>query len=175
MSEYGVMTEPGTVRIERVLPGPIEQLWAYLTESEKRGTWLASGAMEPRVGGQVELHFRNSELSPHAEQPPEKYRDHACGHSILNRVTAWEPPRRLGYTWGGDSEVTFELTPRDADVLLVLTHRRLAGREQTLGVSAGWHAHLDILGDRLAGREPRPFWSTHARLEEEYARRLQLG
>lgn len=37
MSEYGVVTEPGTVRIQRVLPGPIERVWAYLTESEKRG------------------------------------------------------------------------------------------------------------------------------------------
>ena len=26
MSEYGSVTEPGTVRIERMLPGPIERL-----------------------------------------------------------------------------------------------------------------------------------------------------
>jgi uncharacterized protein YndB with AHSA1/START domain len=173
-SEYGVVTEPRTVQIQRVLPGPVERVWAHLTESEKRGTWLASGDLEPRVGGRVELHFNNSELSPR-EEPPENDRDDACGQSNPGRVTAWEPPRRLAYTWGGASEVTFELTPRDADVLLVLTHRRLAGREQMLSVSAGWHAHLDILGDRLAGREPRPFWSTHARLEAEYARRLKLA
>jgi uncharacterized protein YndB with AHSA1/START domain len=173
MSDYGVVTEPGTVRIQRVLPGPIERVWAYLTESEKRGTWLASGDMEPRVGGQVELRFRNSELSAHGESPPEKHREHACGGSQTDgRVTAWEPPQRLGYTWGGGSEVTFELTPREADVLLVLTHRRLGDRNEMLSVSAGWHAHLDILGDKLAGRETRPFWSTHARLEEEYAARI---
>jgi uncharacterized protein YndB with AHSA1/START domain len=172
MSEYGVVTEPGTVRIQRVLPGPVERVWAYLTESEKRGTWLASGAMEPRVDGQVQLHFRNSELSAHGEQPPEKYREHACGGSSGGQVTVWEPPRRLAYTWGGNSEVTSELTPREADVLLVLTHRRLAAGGEMLSVSAGWHAHLDILGDQLAEREPRPFWSTHARLEEEYAARI---
>ena len=175
MSEYGVVTEPGTVRIQRVLPGPIERVWAYLTESEKRGAWLASGNMEPRVGGQVDLHFRNSELSGHAEAPPEKYRDRACGGSSSGRVTAWEPPRRLAYRWSGDSEVTFELTPREADVLLVLTHRRLGGREEMLSVSAGWHAHLGILNDKLAGREPHPFWSTHARVERDYEQRLPAG
>ena len=33
MNEYGVLTEPGTVRIQRMLPGPIERVWAYLTNS----------------------------------------------------------------------------------------------------------------------------------------------
>ena len=37
MSEFGVVTEARTLRIRRVLPGPIERVWAYLTESEKRG------------------------------------------------------------------------------------------------------------------------------------------
>ena len=74
------------------------------------------------------------------------------------------------YTWGGDSDVTFELTPKDAGVLLVLTHRRLPSRDRMLSIAAGWHAHLGILSDRLAGREPRPFWSTHSKLEAEYER-----
>jgi uncharacterized protein YndB with AHSA1/START domain len=51
MSEYGVVTEAGTIRFERVLPGPIERVWAYLTESKERGKWLASGEMDLRVGG----------------------------------------------------------------------------------------------------------------------------
>ena len=63
MSEFGVVTEARTLRIRRVLPGPIERVWAYLTELEKRGRWLAAGPMELRVGGRVELTFRNSELS----------------------------------------------------------------------------------------------------------------
>jgi len=60
---YGVVTEPGTVRFERLLPGPIERVWSYLTESDKRRTWLASGEMELQVGGRVELIWRNSELT----------------------------------------------------------------------------------------------------------------
>lgn len=33
---YATMPAPATVRIERILPGLIERVWAYLTESEKR-------------------------------------------------------------------------------------------------------------------------------------------
>ena len=42
-STMGTSTEPGTVRLERLLPGPIERVWAYLTESAKRATWFAAG------------------------------------------------------------------------------------------------------------------------------------
>jgi hypothetical protein len=30
---YGVLTEPTTLTIQRFLPGPIERVWAFLTES----------------------------------------------------------------------------------------------------------------------------------------------
>ncbi len=176
MTEYGVVTEAGTVRFERVLPGPIERVWAYLTESEKRGTWLASGEMELRVGGRVELKFRHAELSSQTEPTPERYKKYEKGASVYGRITRCEPPRLLSYTWGEsdgvDSEVTFELTPRGNDVLLVLTHRRLPDRTEMISVSGGWHTHLAILADHLYGRARRPFWSTHALLEGEYEKRL---
>jgi uncharacterized protein YndB with AHSA1/START domain len=168
MSEFGVVTEARTLRIRRVLPGPIERVWAYLTESDKRGRWLASGPMELRVGGKVELTFRNTELSAHAEPAPDKCE----GASFQGRITRCEPPRLLSYTWADGSEVTFELSPEGENVLLVLTHRRLPDRTTMVRVGSGWHTHLGILLDRLSGREPRPFWSTHARLEAEYDRRL---
>jgi uncharacterized protein YndB with AHSA1/START domain len=175
MSEFGVLTEARTVRFQRVLPGPVERVWAYLTESEKRGKWLASGPMELRVGGRVELNFRHANLTPHVEQPPEKYSSCADGFTTYGHITRCDPPRLLSYIWdegGVDSEVTFELTPQGDDVLLVLTHRRLGDRAMMLSVAGGWHTHLGILLDHLNGREPRPFWSTHARLEAEYERRL---
>ena len=176
LGEFGVVTQARTVRFQRVLPGPIERVWAYLTESDKRGRWLASGPMELRVGGRVELHFRHADLTPHVEQPPEKYRNCADGVATDGRVTRCDPPRLLAYTWDEQSdvasEVTFELTPQGEDVLLVLTHRRLGNRATMISYAGGWHTHLGILLDHLNGREPRPFWSTHARLEAKYERRL---
>ena len=71
-----------------------------------------------------------------------------------------------------NSEVTFELTPREDCVLLVLTHRRLGERATMLSVASGWHTHAAILLDSLDGRAPRGFWTTHARLETEYERRI---
>ena len=38
--------------------------------------------------------------------------------------------------------------------------------------SGGWHAHLGVLEDKLNDREPRPFWTTFLRLEQEYEQRL---
>lgn len=174
--DYGQVTGPGSVRFERVLPGPIERVWAYLTEPDKRGKWLAKGAMELRVGGAVELEFRHADLSPEPDAAPEKYRKYEGGSTMHGRITACDPPRLLSYTWGEETgpetEVTFELTPRGRDVLLVLTHRRLADSEAMQSVSGGWHTHLGILADVLEGRTPRPFWTTHARLEKEYEKRL---
>ncbi|WP_370644234.1 hypothetical protein [Myxococcus sp. RHSTA-1-4] len=56
-------------------------------------------------------------------------------------------------------------------MLLVLTHRCLE-RKQLANVASGWHTHLGILEDNLHGVEPRPFWSTHVRMETEYTARL---
>jgi uncharacterized protein YndB with AHSA1/START domain len=176
MDEFGVVTEARTLRLQRVLPGPIDRVWAYLTESDKRAKWLARGPMDLHAGGRVELSFRNAELSPHKETPPERYKKYEAGASLRGRVTRCDPPRLLSYTWDEDSnspsEVTFELTPQGSDVLLVLTHRRLGDRTAMLSVAGGWHTHLGILIDHMNGREPRPFWSTYARLEAEYERRL---
>lgn len=175
-SDYGVVTEPATVRIERLLPGPIERVWAYLTESEKRGKWFASGPMELCPGGRVELHFQHANLSPQVEQTPERFKKYEAGETSYGQVTRCEPPLILSYKWGeevgDDSEVTFELTPRGDEVLLVVTHRRLHDRKAMVSVAGGWHAHLGILIDHLNGREPKPFWSTYERLEAEYDKRF---
>ncbi len=175
MNEYGVVLESGAVRFERILPGPIERVWAYLTESEKRRTWLASGELEPRVGGTANLLFKHSEIT--SERPPERYREmNDKGWPSKGTITRYEPMRALAMTWPGEgeatSEVTFELTPEGDKVRLVLTHRKLADKTEMANVSGGWHIHLGILEDRLAGDPPRGFWSRLEALEAEYAKRI---
>lgn len=169
---YGIVTAPDTFRIERLLPGPIERVWSYLTESGKRAQWLAAGDMDLRVGGDIEHVFRNSELTANDDPPPAKYAKHSGESRMHGRITACEPPRLLAYSWGEHSEVTFELTECGSEVQLTLTHRRLATRDDMLGVSAGWHTHLDILADRLSGRTPPGFWRTLTQLDAEYDRRI---
>jgi uncharacterized protein YndB with AHSA1/START domain len=178
MSDHGVVTEAGSVRFERLLPAPIERVWDYLTRSELRRKWFAEGDMDLRPGGAVTLIFRNSELSPGDEEVPEKYRKYEGFESTGDIVRA-DPPRLLVFNWNEESgpptEVSWELEPEGENTRFVLTHRRLPSREFTVGVMGGWHLHLDVLEDVLAGRPARPFWARTEPLEAEYNSRLAAG
>lgn len=164
------LVEPGTVRLERLLPGPVERVWAYITESEKRAKWLAAGEFDLRVGGRIRLEFDNSRLSK--DDTPRQKRNNDGVGTFEGVITRLEPMRLLAHTWkwdSGDTEVTYELTPRGRDVLLTIVHRRLEGRDLTLNVMGGWDVHTGILEDVLKGVEPRPFWKTHTARVQEYA------
>ena len=166
---YGVLTEPATLKIQRLLPGPVERVWAYLTESDLRRQWLAAGDMEMKVGAPFELVWRNDELSDLPSQRPAGFPEQ---HSIQSRITELDPPRKLAFTWGSSGGVSFELEPKGDDVLLTVIHRRVPDRATLLKVSAGWHAHLDTLVARARGEAPAPFWDVWSRLQKEYERRL---
>jgi uncharacterized protein YndB with AHSA1/START domain len=169
LDAYGVLTEPTTVKIQRRLPGPIERVWAYLTESERRRQWLAAGQMEMKVGAPFELVWRNDELcNPPAQRPagfPEE-------HRMQSRITELDPPHKLSFTWQGSGDVSFELARQGDEVLLTVIHRRLPDRDSLLKHAAGWHMHLDVLVARATGKEPEPFWDGWSRLQQEYDRRL---
>ena len=175
MSDYGTVTEAGSVRFERLLPAPIDRVWQYLVDSELRRSWFAGGEIEQRPGGSLTLVFRNSELGQPGEEIPEKFQAYE-GMESKGEVIRIEPPRLLQWLWleedGPPNEVTWELEPRGEQTLMTLTHSRLPNRAMMVDVSGGWHLHLDVLGDVLAGRERRPFWSANARYAEEYAARI---
>lgn len=172
MSDYGTITEAGTVRFERLLPGPIERVWAYLTESDKRSKWLAHGDMDLRPGGEMEYVWRNWELALPGETAPEKWRDAAENDQRMKgHVIRVEPPRLLVHTWdeaASSAEVSFELFEEGDKVRLVLTNRRLPNRGELVGVSGGWHSHLRVLEEVLSGVERTPFWSNVERLHAHY-------
>ena len=166
---YGALTEPATLKIQRLLPGPIERVWAYLTESDLRRQWLAAGEMEMKVGAPVELVWRNDELTnPPGQRPP----GFGAEHRMQSRITEPDPPRKLTIAWEGSGDVSFELEPQGTEVLLTVTHRRLPDRPTLLGVSAGWHMHLDVLVARATVKEPEPFWDGWSRLRKEYDHRI---
>ncbi|HJS37015.1 MAG TPA: SRPBCC family protein [Burkholderiales bacterium] len=158
MNKPATLIKPSTVRLERLLPGPVERVWAYLVESEKRAKWLAGGEFDLRVGGKVELIFENDKLSDEARDFGTK--------KFAGRITRLEPMRLLAHSWdwdGKDSEVLYELEPRGKDVLLTIVHRLPEDTAVLKGVGGGWATHVGILEDLLAGAKPRPFWSTHER------------
>lgn len=165
---FGQLVEPATLKIERHLPGPIERVWAFLTDSDLRRLWLASGEMPQKAGAGFEFVWRNDELTDPPGQRPAGF---DAEHRMQCRVLEMEAPHRLSITWGAASEVLFELSECDDDVLLCITHRRPPSREVLLNVSAGWHAHLDVLQAKLADTAAAPHWDNFLRLRAEYDRR----
>ncbi len=181
MNDYGELLDEQTVRFERLLPGPIERVWRYLTESEKRAKWLCGGDVETAVDGDVNMHFHNIAISQASSDDiprPEKYNDMPLKMSFAGKVTRCEPPYVLQHTWefeDENSEVCYELTEEGDRVRLVLTHRRLDTKDIVLSVSGGWHTHLNVLVDVLNGDTPRPFYKMQTQLEAEYSERLGLN
>ena len=178
MNDYGELLDENTVRFERLLPGPIERVWSYLTEGEKRAAWLCAGDVETHKGGHVDMHFHNVSLSRASEGDiprPEKYRDRPESMSFTGTVTRCEPMNLLEHTWEFDDEnslVCYELSEEGDKVRLILTHRRLETRDTVLSVSGGWHTHLNVLEDVLEGMRRRPFYKMQMQYEAEYSERL---
>lgn len=172
MGEKAKRLDANTLQFVRILPGPIEKVWDYLTDAKKRGEWFAAGPMPARIGERFEMRFKHSDLSPHtAEPPPQMVEMDKVGHTSSNVLLAFEPPTRLAFTFGGEknpaniSEVEFRLEPLGDKVKLTLTHSKIPTDDYADGVSVGWHSHLDILQSRTEGTVPPAFWDVwrHAR------------
>lgn len=169
MDAYGALTDPTTLKIQRVLPGPIERVWDYLTRSDLRKQWFAAGDMTLEAGAPFTLTWRNEELNTPKGKRPD---GHAEEHSSTNTIIVVEPPSRLVITFGASGQVSFDLETRGDKVLLTLVHSRIPDRGTLLSVSGGWHGHLDILVAKLSGAPVPDFWTTWAQLKAEYEVRL---
>jgi uncharacterized protein YndB with AHSA1/START domain len=166
---YVTRTGPTAVRVERLLPGPVERVWSYLTDSEKRAKWFASVPMGLQSGGTLALTFHHRDLS--AGMPNPNGNPHAADPVVNGIITRCDPPHLLTFNWQADgqgSETTFTLTPEGADTRLVVVHQRLSGRPQMLNISCGWDVHLGILLDILSDRAPRLFWPEEKRIRPVY-------
>jgi uncharacterized protein YndB with AHSA1/START domain len=140
MSGAGEHLRVPAVRFRRVLPGPIERVWAHLTQCDKLSGWYGeTGVIEPREGGMV--NFMD-------------------GH-VRGVVTQWRPPGRLAYTWNvfgpGEEEsaypesyLNFALAAAGEVVDLTLLHLPILERFEAQN-AMGWHTFLDILGATLNG------------------------
>ncbi len=173
---YATLIAPDTILLERLLPGPIERVWEYLTDSEKLSIWLGAARIEQRAGTSFVLTMRNSDLSSVKETTPPQYAKYDGTHISECEITRCDPPRILAFLWGKPSdgqqqEVTIALSAKGEGVLLQLTHRCLSGSKHMQGFAAGWHAHLRFLEARMEGREPGGFWQNFSQIEAAYEER----
>jgi len=177
-SEPGERIDASTIRFVRLLPGPIERVWQFIVDGDKRRLWLCAGDIPAAVGEPTGMHFDNASLSDENDiEPPERFRELPATISFDGSVTACDPPRLIAHTWvfdGDESEVTYELEEVGDKVRLVLTHRKLASDDEVLDTAGGWHTHLEILAAVLEQRQRPAFWKIHARADALYRERYGL-
>lgn len=174
MGDYVTYPESAALEIYRDLPGPIERVWDYLTQSDLRKKWLCAGDVSTEVGGEIVFHFDHKNLSKH---PTPASHEGGGDHKMVGKVRVFDPPRHLAFSWPSaeadkPTEVVIKLTEIDGGVRLHLRHENLVTSEYKSGASAGWHTHLDILSDLVSGRNGRDFWDHYLPLEQEYKSRL---
>ena len=139
----GEIIPESAVRFVRILPGPVEKVWALLTQTERLPEWYGEGTIEPREGGKVQL----------------------MGGHIRGVVTGWRPHSLLAYTWNvfdpGESisrypisYLEFALAREDKAVTLTLTHRPIPANFQKQ-TAMGWHTMLDLVEAGLNGECPK--------------------
>jgi len=158
MNDFATIADRSALTFVRHLPGPIERVWAYLTDPKFLVKWFSGGVVADCVGGEVRFEI-----------------------GATGRVTAYEPPHLLEYTWNeqkascgpvADALVRWELSEEGSGVRLTLTHSRLPENE-VLAHGAGWHTFLQRLSACVDGRDPEPVEELYARFKAEYVAAVQ--
>ncbi len=171
MSDYGKLTGTDRIEFQRTFDAPIERVWQFLVDAEKRKLWFCGGSTADYVGGEIVFEFDHRRLSE--SSPPEKY---ASEEVAVHRgeILEYDPPCRLAFTWfesaGGESskvEITLSSSD-DASTDMHLVHTGVVGREMLVGVLAGWHGHFDLMAEVLVGDRKSDFWIRDQELEAEY-------
>lgn len=168
LADFARMENGSTLVIQRRLPGPVERIWRYLTDSALRSTWLAAGEMDLVPGAPMELVWRNDNLSDPSDTRPAGFPEE---ERMTCHIIAVDPMRLLSFAWGKGA-VTIQLEPQGDSVLLTLTHTGLDEAGRRNGTAAGWHMHLDVLAARAADTPAASFWSGWVALRDSYAARL---
>ncbi|EGF89436.1 activator of Hsp90 ATPase 1-like family protein [Asticcacaulis biprosthecium C19] len=175
MDDYARSINADTIRLERLLPGPRERLWRYLTEPDLRRRWLGAGEFSLSNGGDIELIFNNNGLTPGDAPPPAAFEAFGEEQRLQGHILDCEPTSLLAFTWGTSPEaahVRFDLADAGDKVRLTITHSRAPERTERVMVSAGWHSHLDVLAAELEGKSPEGFWRSFGNLFPHYDRMI---
>ncbi|WP_110928942.1 SRPBCC family protein [Bacillus massiliglaciei] len=77
-----------------ILEAPINEVWKLISTSEGIASWWMANTFQPVLGEEFILH-----AGPFGDSP--------CKLTDLN------PPTRVGFNWGKDWNLTFQLRPAD--------------------------------------------------------------
>jgi uncharacterized protein YndB with AHSA1/START domain len=127
-----------TIRFERHLPYPPEEVWSALSDPIRLRQWWGDVEIEPVPGGRFDVTWLN--LTPEGE----RLTRHAT-------ITAFDPPRLLETRGDPHGVLRWELTPDEGGTWLVFTSTLDLPDEFRTRILAGWHYHLLALGHTLGG------------------------
>jgi len=132
------------IRFVRLIPRPIEKVWAALTIPERLEAWLGERAdLDLRIGGRYIVWFP--------------------GHGndgVFGTITDYDPPRLLAYDWNGgpgDTNIRWALAAEDGGCRLTFSTVCERVTEPginawwTIGRFAGWRGFVDDLGASITG------------------------
>lgn len=161
------MTDRGTyiehdghpaVRFVRRYPHPAERVWAAVSESGELARWFPSHVeIERRVGGRITF-------SGDPNMPPSS-----------GTVLAYDPPRLLAFTWGGD-ELHLTVEPDGPGACTLTLVNVLEARDTAARNAAGWAVCLGELDKHLGGDSADgPHSATAQPWQEHYAAYVAAG
>jgi uncharacterized protein YndB with AHSA1/START domain len=168
-----------TLRFERRLAHPPEKVWRTLTDNAELMHWFPAQIRGARQqGAKLRFVFQeesgpplDSEMKAVAAAGHEAYQGSEGDAAMDGKMTVFDPPRTLEYTWG-DEVLRWELQPRDGITLLVFTHT-FEEEAKSARDASGWDVCLSSLERRLAGLQPEPFTMEHFDvLFDDYAQRF---
>ncbi len=167
MSHDGTILDLHTVEFKRLLPGPIELAWDYLTKPELLKTWFNDVTLEPRVGGAIEVRFT-------------ALKGGCDTGGVRGVIREFRPPHVIAFSWiqrrqqpdgsranVDEGEVRFELTEKGDKVLLTLLHSHVPTKE-LVNYGGGWHAYLDSLESRISGGDAIEVMEVYRDLHPRY-------
>jgi uncharacterized protein YndB with AHSA1/START domain len=153
------MTTPVDIVREVVIAAPPDEVFPYFTDPEKMIVWKAVEAtLDPRPGGVFRIDVTGTDVA-------------------LGRYVEIDPPRRVVFTFGWESEgspvppgattVEVTLVPDGDGTRVRLVHSGLPD-EVRAGSAGGWDHYLARLVIAAAGGTPGPDpWADEARAREK--------
>ena len=131
------------IRIERLIPRPVDKVWAALTIPERLEAWLGERAdLDLRVGGRYLVWF-----------PGE------ANNGVLGTITDYDPPHLLAYDWNGAGDLNIRWALAAEGEACRLTFSSLCKRVTEPGINAwwvlggfaGWRDFVDELSASVTG------------------------
>jgi uncharacterized protein YndB with AHSA1/START domain len=162
------------LNFERSLAHPVERVWAALTEPGELAGWLAEADLDLVEGGSIVLRWQNHVTEEDAErygiELPEDYSGPPVIHGTITRL---DPPRLVEWDTEGHGLLRWELRAQGDGCVLTFTNTLPPDADFPIPQSlAGWHGHLELLEDALAGRPADwPNWPIErwAEVRDRYA------